>query len=141
MVRQTSMEAYQTIKESGLLSNRRFQVYDVLFNNGPLTGAQVATIMKGTYGIHSQSETIRNRLTELRDMGCIQECGEAVDQYTNMKVILWDVTDKLPMKLQKKKKKETFTICKAHRMFVADDMTKCTTRDLFGCCLVTVYEK
>lgn len=104
VVRQTSIEAFNTIKEKGLLSEKRFRVYAILFEFGPLIGSEVSKIYKAGYGQGSNSETVRNRLTELRNLGCIKEVGFAIDPITGMNVIKWDVTARLPMKLDKPKK-------------------------------------
>lgn len=103
-VRSTSINTYHRIVDEGLLSQRRLQVYEILFHNGPLTGSQVARLVKSKYGSWSQSETIRNRLTELRDMKCVIELGEVKCPTNGNTVILWDVTDSLPVKLDLKKK-------------------------------------
>ena len=103
MIRKTSIEAYHTIKENGLLSEKRQRVYEILFNHGPLIGAEVAEIYKRKFGRTAASETIRNRLTELRNAGVVSEVGRSIDSNTAMKVILWDVTDKLPIKPGKTK--------------------------------------
>lgn len=105
-IRETSAAAYETIKENGLLSEKRFRVYSILFHNGPLIGSEVARIYKELYGRTSNSETIRNRLTELRDSGAAFEAGRAIDKNTGMKVILWDVTSKLPVRPEKMRKEK-----------------------------------
>lgn len=104
MVRETSIKSYNTIKDNGLLSEKRWRVYDIVFNHGPLIGSKAAFIYKGKYGFGSNSETIRNRLTELRNMGVVREVGKALDQDTGMTVILWDVTKSVPIKFDVPKK-------------------------------------
>lgn len=137
MTRKTSIEAYNTIKQNGLLSQRRFEVYDFVFHNGPVTAKQVWK----TINPNVATGGITTRLSELRDLGLIDEVGLRIDETTGMNVTLWDVTGKLPIKPEKKKKKEVFTVCKAHRMFVTDDMSKCMVDDLFACSLTKVYER
>lgn len=105
MARRTSIKVFHQIKQEGLLSRRRLQVYEVLFGGGPLTGAQVADIVKKRYGAWGHSETIRNRLTELRDSGCVVELGEVACPISGRQVILWDVNDQLPKKLEKSETK------------------------------------
>lgn len=103
MVRETSIEAFKIILENGLLSEKRQRVYEILYEHGPLIGAQVAELYKRKYGRTSASETIRNRITELRDLGVVKECGKSFDSNTGMKVILWDVTAGLPKKQKEEK--------------------------------------
>lgn len=92
MARQTSIEAYNEIKDNGLLSKRRFEVYDVLFNQGPLTCRQVW----GCFPHGTSTGSISPRLNELLDEGVVREIGTTVDPATNMTAILWDVTSDLP---------------------------------------------
>ena len=112
MTRETSREAYHKIKDQGLLSQKRWQVYDILFAIGPATGSQVASEYRKRYGRTSNSETVRNRLTELRDAEVVKEVGRTNDQHTGMSVLQWDVTSKLPIKLiRNKKPKQMCLIC------------------------------
>lgn len=102
-VRDTSISAFNYIKENGILSKRRWEVYEVLFYNGPLTGNELFALMgkeKKTY----QSNVV-TRLGELRDMGAVVEIGSKIDSITGMTVILWDVTSLVPVRLNKDSKK------------------------------------
>lgn len=101
MIRQTSIDTYKQIKDEGLLSRRRMQVYEVLFKHGPLTGGQVAAKVKALYGQWGHSETIRNRITELRDLGTVSEIKTVACPITGRNSILWDVTKNLPKQLPK----------------------------------------
>jgi hypothetical protein len=96
VVRETSLEAFEYIRENGLLSKRRWQVYEYVFRHGPCTAAQVVF---GLRQPQEQSGTYNTRLSELERMGLIKELGETVCQFTNRTVILWDVTKELPKKL------------------------------------------
>jgi len=44
--RDTSIEAYRTIKANGLLSKRRLQVYEYLFNHGPATAKEIFVLVR-----------------------------------------------------------------------------------------------
>lgn len=103
-VRETSIEAFNQIKDDGLLSQNRLRVYSIIYKYGPLTGAQVAALYYSKHGRTSASETIRNRITELRNFGVVKETGKTIDEHTGMKVLVWDVTSKLPIKLETKAK-------------------------------------
>lgn len=112
MTRQTSIEAYRKIKHDGLLSERRWQVYDILFEYGPLTGAEAAIAYRKKYGASSPSNpNILTRLGELRDQGVAEEIKETICSITGQTVILWDVTERLPDKI-KKKPKQKCLLCK-----------------------------
>ena len=101
MVRKTSLDTFHKIEAEGLLSQRRWQVYKTLYKIGPATGTQLALIVKGEFGGWGQSETIRNRLTELRDLGVVQEVTEAPCPETGNTVIWWATNDNMPVKIKK----------------------------------------
>lgn len=97
-IRQTSIKAFNEIKSRGLLSQKRQEVYEILFKHGPATAMELRShFPKGT--VDSQ---IRARLNELRECGCAAEIMERECSVTGMKVILWDVTSKTPTKISKK---------------------------------------
>lgn len=104
MVRKTSIEAYNQIKNNGLLSERRMQVYDLLYKYGPLTALQVIDHFRRTLINFSSTGNLSTRLSELRDMGVVEELGTTKCPIGGRNVILWDVTDRLPVKVEKKKK-------------------------------------
>jgi len=101
-VRQTSIDCYNQIKAEGLLSKRRLQVYEILLENGALTGTEVAILFKKKFVSSNHSEGIRNRLTELLDRGVIYEKGIVNCKTTNRKVSLWDLTNNLPKDVSNK---------------------------------------
>lgn len=100
-VRETSIDAYNEIKANGLLSEKRFQVYEILVDHGPLTGAEVSQRIRQKHGRSTVSETVRNRLTELRDLGVVREVGQKPCPITGRTVIVWDVTKNLPEQTKK----------------------------------------
>lgn len=105
MVRQTSKDAYLTIKETGLLSERRWMVYHILYNHGPLTGNEVYQRLKTEFGIKfGNAPSIVSRLGELRDLGVVSEYGKTICSVTGMRVIRWDVTSNLPTKWDRPKR-------------------------------------
>jgi len=102
-VRQSSKDAWKKIKENGLLSWTRWKVYHLLYMNGPLTGREINDIHKTNSG--------HKRLSELRNLGVVQEAGKKICSITGMNVIAWDVTDRLPIALPDKDKPiMTYTI-------------------------------
>lgn len=103
MTRRTSVAAFDEIKESGLLSERRFQVYEALFNHGPCTANELRKYLS-TSMPNNINLNIVTRLGELRDMGVAYEVRERPCRMTGMTVIEWDVTERLPRKLVKPKK-------------------------------------
>lgn len=92
--RRTSVEAYNKIRESGLLSQRRFEVYDALYRWGPATATELA----GMSGIKGAWK----RLSELVRLGVAYEVRTRKCQVTGQQVIEFDVTDNMPVKPAKK---------------------------------------
>jgi len=105
MIRDTSIEAFHKIKDEGLLSEKRWQVYEVLFQYGPLTGNELLIHLRKKYqGMLGNAPSVVSRLGELRDMGSVREIGKKICSVTGMTVINWDVTAKLPIKLERVEK-------------------------------------
>lgn len=103
MIQRTSIETYQEIKKSGLLSEKRMNVFDIFYENlKGLTGSEVSEIYKNKFPSSKHSETIRNRITELCQMGVLAEMGIVECPYTKRKVMKWCCVDRLPAPLEKK---------------------------------------
>ena len=102
MVRETSIEIYNQIRSNGLLSKKRWKVYTILFDNGPLTGGELAKIYSKKFGDESRfSESVRNRLTELKEVGTVKHLTSRACAVTGNKSIVWEVTKNLPVKITK----------------------------------------
>jgi len=101
-VRDTSLQVYFRIKEDGTLSRRRWEVYDIVFNHGPITGNEIFKHCE-LQGVPGYRHNVHARLTELREMGVVKEAGTRECQVTGETAIIWDVTSNLPTKLEKKK--------------------------------------
>ena len=93
--RQTSIDCYNQIKANGLLSKKRFEIYEALCNLAPCTSAEaLSTLLSKNSAITSS----RARFTELRELGVIYEKGTKRCSITGKTAIEWDLTDKLPIK-------------------------------------------
>jgi Fe2+ or Zn2+ uptake regulation protein len=107
-INQNSMDAFNHIKKNGLLSDKRLKVYQIFVNNPlGLTGSEVSDIFKKNYPSSQHSETIRNRITELRDMGVLDEIGNVDCKFTKRKVMKYRVNTNMPTKLVIKKSLNT----------------------------------
>jgi hypothetical protein len=91
--RQTSIDCYNQIKAQGLLSKRRFEVYEKLLTVAPCTASELQKSMDYNNG----GRDCMKRLSELRDLGTIYEKRERKCNVTGKIVIEWDLTDKLPI--------------------------------------------
>lgn len=92
MVRKTSIQAYDKIKENGLLGRMQFQAYHHLYLHGPMTAMELKAMM----GFKKADSQVRARLNELRTLGVVQEIGKKKCSVTGNVVILWDVNDCVP---------------------------------------------
>ena len=103
MVQTTSIETYHAIKNSGLISEKRMKVFDIFYQNPRgLTGAQVSEIYRRENPTSQHSETIRNRITELVQMGVLAELGVVECEFSKRSVMKWCCIDKMPIPLEKK---------------------------------------
>lgn len=93
--RQTSIDCYNQIKANGLLSKKRFEIYEALCNLAPCTSAEALSTMLSK---NSAITSSRARFTELRELGVIYEKGTKRCSITGKTAIEWDLTDKLPIK-------------------------------------------
>jgi hypothetical protein len=103
MVQRTSIETYHAIKDSGLISEKRMKVFDIFYQNPQgLTGAEVSDIYRKENPTSQHSETIRNRITELVQMGVLVEIGVVECQFSKRSVTKWCCIDNMPIPLEKK---------------------------------------
>lgn len=96
MVRRTSIDAYREIERNGLLSRRRWEVYEILYHHGPLTANGVANFFPATHNAHGSN--VHARINELIEHGCVCELGKK-EETTGMLNYVYDVTDDLPRKI------------------------------------------
>lgn len=105
MTRETSIEAYHYIVESGKVAERHRQLYSIVYNHGPITANSAFNVLKQELGALRFDSNTRARFTELREMGLIQEMGTGTDPITKRRVIVWDVTKNFPRKPPKSETK------------------------------------
>lgn len=96
MVRETSIEAYEELLSTGAISRARARVLRIFMEAGDLTGGGVSKLVHDKYGSPSKSETVRNRITELRDLGLLVEKGYDEDPFTGRKSILFGLNPNPP---------------------------------------------
>ena len=96
--RQTSIDCFNKIKQEGLLSKRRLEVYEAILKNAPCTTNEALK------DVHSGSHGVGSRTTELRDAGVIYEKDVRPCKVTGRNVIEWDLTDRLPVNIKNSNK-------------------------------------
>ena len=99
-MRNTSLEAYEKIVQSGVLTKARFQVYSILFDHGPLTQNEAEEMLENRHGIKA-AKSGHKRFSELERQGAICIVGEKHCSVTGNKCKLWDVTANVPVPLPK----------------------------------------
>jgi hypothetical protein len=100
MIRQTSKDVYRQIVESGALTPARMKVYGALFEDGPMTGAELDGYLAKSGG----RGHFHKRLSELRDQGVVREVGKRRCTVSGKDALAWDVTDRLPTNQPRKQK-------------------------------------
>ena len=94
--RQTSIDCYNQIKNSGLLSKRRFETFEAIIKIAPCTASEV----QHSINYNNGGRDCMKRISELRDRGVIYEVKTRECRVTGRNVIEWDLTDKLPIKIK-----------------------------------------
>ena len=94
--RETSLKVYRQIQAEGLLNRRRWQVYSLLFERGPMTQMEAAA------ELGELDHSITPRFSELKRMNAIIETGEGKCKRTGRMAYLWGLTGKLPTALPKR---------------------------------------
>ena len=118
--RQTSIDCYRQIKSEGLLSKRRLQVYESIFNYAPCTASEV-------FNDKNLKTNQSGRFTELRDLGVIYEKGERLCKVTGRNVIEWDLTDTIPVEIKNtnktKKQKINYALNSLRELYKNKDIS------------------
>lgn len=108
MARETSIQVYNEIKQKGLLSPKRMEIYECIYLHGRMTASEVFQKL----GLKTNQS---GRFTELREIGCLSEYGTKICSVTSNTAIVWEVTNNLPTELPKQlnakqKKKEVLDL-------------------------------
>jgi hypothetical protein len=136
MIQKTSIDTFLHIKNEGLLSEKRLRVYEIFYEYGELTGAQVSEIYRSKYPAAEHSETIRNRITELVQMNCVKQIGTTQCDKTKRTVHTYISTNELPSQLKKNPDKKQILLHSLKRVEsvaskIDDEITKEELRKLW----------
>ena len=126
-MRSTSLEIYHRIKSEGLLKGLRLQVYGVLFEHGGMTVGEMFQRHFSTF----QRSSISSRLSELERMGAVIAGPERKCGYTGNNAIVWELTDRVPIKLVKPPQKHRCCICRGRGWVIARQKSDDPTPALF----------
>ena len=97
-MRQTSIDCYNQIKASGLLSEIRLKVMKRVLQLAPCTATEVEKYMN----IHDNMKGTWRVMTWLREADVVYEKGTRDCKVTGRNCIEWDLTDRLPQPVVKK---------------------------------------
>ena len=126
MVRQTSIDAYNRIRNSSFLSERKKRIVEIFLKNRQgLTASEVVELYASKYPLNRRSEGIRNRIGELVQQGVLREGKKVPCPYTGNKVTKFYLTKnepiRMPKKLSKKEKKaELLSMLECLRLNISD---------------------
>lgn len=98
-MRQTSVAVYNEIKENGLLNRVNTLIYECIFKHGPLSIKETCRLLPNI-----PETTISPRFADLERRKAITSIGTRPCKITGNTVHSWDVTNKLPVAPEKKKK-------------------------------------
>lgn len=93
-VRQTSIDVYNEIRASGVLNEWQTNVWQCLYENGPMTQGELWDI----YFPERQRHDICPRFAELKKMGAIEEVGKRKCAVTDRLCLVWATTNRIPSK-------------------------------------------
>ena len=100
-MRQTSIQCYNQIKQSGLLTQIRLKVMKGVIDIAPCT----ATELERHMNLHHNMKGTWKVLSWLREAGVVYEVGTRDCKITSRNVIEWDITGSMPVKQKNKNKK------------------------------------
>jgi len=89
--RDTSLEAYNHIVNTGLLGKTRTKAYRLLYRHGPLAQFEVEEFE----GQKHYGGSLSKRFSELEDIGAVQIIGKKKNPISGRNCNLYDVTSKL----------------------------------------------
>lgn len=102
---ETSKIAYEQAKASGLLSERRLQVFEDICDYGPCTQLQTWRRIAP----NSATGAIATRFSELAAMDLIEKCGEKRDDESGALNTLWYITGRPAKEITKPEAHAQFT--------------------------------
>lgn len=100
-IRDTSIEAYKNIIESGYLSAILIKVFDIIFRFGPMTSREANEHFVEIHGGDDNLNQLRSKISLLQDLGVIKTTDKVKCSDTLKNVYRFDVTGRMPTKVKK----------------------------------------
>jgi hypothetical protein len=135
-VRETSVEAYQYLVESGNLAKQHAEAYDILYRFGPMTTNELYQHTRSYEHSIDFRHNQNARMSELHRQGLIQKIGTRPCKITGRRVLLWDVTSRvvpLPIRPKEFLKAEEWTKLLLTEILIAletENLPPVITRDV-----------
>jgi len=108
-MKRTSIEAYNEIKESGLLGKRMFEVYSLIYKHGPISANDLIRVVRAK-GIDANQTGYNARFCELEQRGAIERSGFTVDILSRKRCNTYIVSGNLPVPPLKRLGRDNQTI-------------------------------
>ncbi len=93
-IRDTSIQVYHDIRESGLLGELQLAVYEVIAKFGPISEGE---LWKEHFPDKQRTST-SPRFAELHRRGAIEMAGKRTCRFTGRTVYVWKITGDMPKK-------------------------------------------
>lgn len=103
----TSRRAYEHMRDTGMLSQRRLEICDVLSTQRPLTAGQIGEWLR------RNRNNIATRLSELEHMGAVEKIQEVICPVSGNQCWAWQLTGRQPRKYYRVKKARLCERCAA----------------------------
>jgi len=100
-IRDTSVDAYKKVVNSGLLSIKLVQAFTIIYRFGPMTSRKANQRFVEIYKTEDNLNQFRALLTHLQNMDVIHTIGKVECPISEMTVYQFDVTGRLPVKEKK----------------------------------------
>ena len=100
-VRDTSIDAYKKVVDSGLLSTKLIQAFTIIYRFGPMTSREANQKFVENFVVENNLNQFRALLTHLQNMDVIQTIEKVVCPISKMTVYNFDITGRLPIKEHK----------------------------------------
>lgn len=105
-VRATSLEAYETIRDNGMLAASQFAAYEAVHLHGPMTANEIGEAIRQDKGWIAHRHNYNARCGELRDKGVFMELEERECRVTTSRAIVWAIVpNALPLVVPRKVKR------------------------------------
>lgn len=91
-MRTTSLEAYETLKQTGVQRTLQSEILDIFRADGPMTAGEAARLYADSNpGTGRSRNEIAKRISELKNRGELVEVGTRKCTETGRNVIIWSV--------------------------------------------------